>query len=256
MPTPLIGITTRHADPAWVAKNTQRYLDAIRAAGGEPLVIAPETNTPAVLDQLDGLLLSGGGDIDPKEYGAPPDGSVEIDPARDALELALAKAALARDLPVLGICRGFQVLNVACGGALVQDLPGHQGPLIGPDQHADMPHPVDIVPGSRVAALLGETRTIVNTWHHQAVTPACLGAGLVISARHAGEDDVIEAFEAPAHRWVLGLQWHPERYALDGFSAPDTQRRVFEDFVRACQGSGIRDQGSGIGDRGFPVSDK
>jgi gamma-glutamyl-gamma-aminobutyrate hydrolase PuuD len=231
---PVIGITTRHADPAWIARNTQRYVDAVHMAGGEPLVIAPETHTAAVIDELAGLLLSGGGDIDPHVYGVQLDGSEEIDPARDELEIALTRAALERDLPVLGICRGFQVLNVVFGGQLVQDLPGHRGEMISPVMRADVPHPVDLTPGSRVATLLSETRIVVNSYHHQAVTPQCVGAGLVIAGRHAGADGIVEALEAPAYRWVLAVQWHPERYTTDAFSAPEAQLRLFEDFVRAA----------------------
>lgn len=247
---PVIGITTRHADPAWIARNTQRYVDAVSAAGGEPLVIAPETHTAAVIDELAGLLLSGGGDIDPHVYGVALEGSEEIDPARDALELALARAALERDLPVLGICRGFQVVNVAFGGQLVQDLPGHRGEMITPDRRADAPHPVELTPGSRVATLLGETCVVVNSYHHQAVTPQCLGAGLAIAARHAGPDGIVEAFEAPAYRWVLAVQWHPERYTTDAFSAPEPQLTLFEDFVRAAAERGAGSGGQGAGDEG------
>lgn len=249
---PVIGITTRHADPAWIARNTQRYLDAVSAAGGEPLVIAPETHTAAVIGELAGLLLSGGGDIDPHAYGVALEGSEEIDPARDALELALARAALERDLPVLGICRGFQVVNVVFGGQLMQDLPGHRGEMITPDRRSDAPHPVELTPASRVATLLGETHVVVNSYHHQAVTPECLGAGLVIAGRHAGTDGIVEAIEAPAYRWVLAVQWHPERYTTDAFSAPEAQLKLFEDFVRAARerGAGSRGQGTESGEQG------
>jgi putative glutamine amidotransferase len=231
---PIIGITSRHADPQWVARNVQRYVDAVRAAGGEPVILAPETHTPAAVDQIDGLLLSGGGDIDPSVYGEPLDGSDEIDPARDALEIGLARAALARDLPVLGVCRGFQVLNVVFGGKLIQHVEGHRGEVLFPDRRADTPHDVQVDTDSRLGRLLGGEEVVVNSFHHQVVTPACLGSGLIVNARHA---DIVEGFEAPGHRWVLGVQWHPERYAVDGhvFSAAHDQSRLFADFVRAAE---------------------
>jgi anthranilate synthase component 2/putative glutamine amidotransferase len=230
---PVIGITSRHARADWIARNVQRYVDAVRAAGGEPVIVAPETHASEAIAELDGLLLSGGADVDPAEYGAPLDGSEDIDPARDALELAMARAALEQDLPVLGICRGLQVLNVACGGGLVQDVPGHRGELIAPERRADTPHAVEIEPASRLGGLLGSGEITVNSFHHQIVTPACLGSGLVVSARHG---EVVEAVEAPGRRFVLGVQWHPERYPIDAhvFSASSEQARLFEAFVRAA----------------------
>ncbi len=232
--TPVIGITSTHASPEWIANNTQRYLDAVRAAGGEPLVLAPETYAPELFERLDALLLSGGGDIDPPAYGAENAGSEEIEPARDALELPLARAALERDLPVLGICRGFQVLNVALGGALLQDLPGHRGALRPDGHHANAPHRVELLPSApRLAALFGTGPAAINSYHHQAVTPAMLAAGLIAGA---SSDGIVEAFEVPGRHWAVAVQWHPERYAVDAatFSDVQRQRRLFAEFVAAA----------------------
>lgn len=191
----------------------RRYIDGVVAAGGLPVVLPalPRSSALAALDDLDGLLLTGGGDVDPARYGqvaapecGPPDG------ARDAWELALVEAALDHEIPILGICRGAQVLNVAFGGALIQHLPerdhgGHDD--VG--RAADEVHQVTVASGSRLARVLGAEEIGANTLHHQAIDPARIGSGLV--AVGTAEDGVVEAVEPDdLEQLVLGVQWHPE----------------------------------------------
>jgi putative glutamine amidotransferase len=180
----------------------RRYSDALESAGAHVLALYPGDELP---DDFDGLLLSGGGDVDPARYGEANLASREIEPGRDELELALVARALDRDLPVLAICRGFQLLNVALGGRLAQDVAGHRPPVReGLLQH----HEVHVEPGSRLAAAVGGAPLTVNSRHHQGVTADMLAPGLQATARVGG---LVEAYEAPAHRWLVGVQWHPER---------------------------------------------
>jgi putative glutamine amidotransferase len=213
---PLIGVTAGPSDhsPEWFAVRDD-YVRAVEKAGAVPLVLAPGPleHIPELLRRLDGLLLSGGSDVHPVHYGEEPHETVEdVSPERDAFELALSREALAADLPLLAICRGHQVLNVATGGTLVQDIPSQ---VLGaldhdPDQERWEPaHEVRILPGTRLREILGRDRVAVNSIHHQSIrTP---GEGLVISACAVG-DDVIEAVEVPSRRFVIGVQWHPEAF--------------------------------------------
>jgi gamma-glutamyl-gamma-aminobutyrate hydrolase PuuD len=218
---PLIGITTYVADAAWSSWQRRSavlpasYFELVAAAGGRPLLLPPLSRAPEgpgqgaadVVAVLDGLVLTGGGDVDPLSYGQEPDGSVGgVDPVRDASEQALLGAALDLDLPVLAICRGLQVLNVGLGGTLHQHVPD----VVGHDSHRSAPlvfgeMGVRTVPGSMAAEVFGEEPTVLCS-HHQAVDR--LGEGLVATARAA--DEVIEAVELPAKRFVFGVQWHPE----------------------------------------------
>jgi gamma-glutamyl-gamma-aminobutyrate hydrolase PuuD len=188
------------------------YEDALRAAGVEPVIVCPEDQAASratFLDGAAGLLLMGGDDVNPARYGeerAPE--TQEPDSPRDELECTLIQRALDRDLPLLGICRGLQILNVQHGGSLVQHLDAtarHRRRT--PDR--GMPaHPVRIVPGTRLAGIAGADLTWdVNSRHHQAV--ARLGAGLLVSARDP-EDGTIEAVERPDKRFCIAVQWHPE----------------------------------------------
>jgi putative glutamine amidotransferase len=184
------------------------YLLALEAAGAMPVVLPPIGDAAAVLDRLDGVCLSGGPDLDPAAYGAPgrhPElGPTE--PSLDAFELALARAARERGMPVLGVCRGAQALNVACGGTLHQHVPGHRQ-----SEAATRPtHDVHVDAGSRVARLLGAGRQAVNSFHHQAVDR--LGAGLRAVA-HA-PDGTVEAIEGEG--FLVGVQWHAETLAAHG----------------------------------------
>jgi putative glutamine amidotransferase len=213
---PLIGISAYCEQARWGVWDSQamvlprRYADRVSAAGGIPVLLPPVPDVAEALSQLDGLMLSGGGDIDPARYGAAPapeTGSVREE--RDAAEFALLAAALSLRLPVLGVCRGMQVINVARGGSLHQHLPA----VVGHDGHAPVPgafgsHAVRATPGGRLAGILGRDRADVPTHHHQAVDR--LGQGLTAVAWT--EDGTIEGFELdPAESpFVLGVQWHPE----------------------------------------------
>lgn len=236
-PRPRIGITARSggsADPAYVP-----YAKAVEAAGGEPVWLEPEPLAGAdpeeVLRDLDGLLLAGGGDIDPKHFGQAliPEAGVEIDARRDAAELPLARAALRADLPVLGICRGIQTMAVVAGGSLHQDLgllghdPAlHQQRKAGKNEQATS-HPVRVSAGSRLAEAVGEGEHEVNSFHHQALREA--PRGFVVTAYSA--DGVVEGMEDPSRPFVLAVQWHPERM-VDRHPA---QRRLFSALVEAAR---------------------
>jgi putative glutamine amidotransferase len=194
----------------------------VRRADGIPLLL-PEGSedgdaSAAILEAIDGLILSGGADLDPASYGADPHPATDPPrPERDRFELALARGAVERDLPLLGICRGMQTLNVALGGTLVQHLPD----LVGSDRHraqlgAFGEHEVRLEPGSLAARASGAERLRVNSHHHQGV--AELGDGLVASG-FSEPDRVIEAIELPERRFALGVLWHceeDERSALFG----------------------------------------
>jgi len=198
---PRIALTLARPTPDRVGTN-RLYREALERAGAEVLEIYPEDQLPV---EIDALLLAGGGDIDPARYGEANTASDNIDAARDELELGLLTRALAADLPVLGICRGFQVLNVAVGGRLVQDVGDHRPAEPG----GVVPHHgVRPRPGSRLAAAVGARPLTVNSRHHQAVTEAVMGRRLQVTAQ-VGE--LVEAFEATEQRWVVGVQWHPER---------------------------------------------
>ncbi len=212
---PRIGITTTpgvNADrPADVLNRA--YIDAVAAAGGLPIVIPilDPVLVEAVLDTVDALVVSGGGDVDPARYGqvaAPEVGGV--DECRDDWEIALVRASLGRGTPLLGICRGAQVLNVACGGTLVQDLPSiTEHPHRASDRWGEVVHLVEIDPASKLAEAIDVASIGANTLHHQAV--ADVGEGLCAVAW--AHDGTIEAIETDDARAVLGVQWHPELLA-------------------------------------------
>ncbi len=223
MTAPLIGLSGRRypasrvtglvaalAD-AEVDLHFSEYPAAVAAAGGLPVELTRDADPVAIVARLDGLVLTGGADLDPRSYGAEPApglGAVEAD--RDRWELALLHAALDRGVPVLGVCRGVQLLNVAFGGTLVQDLPLGEGRIDHAAWHGDRScpvHTVAIEAGTVLHGLLGPS-VGVNSLHHQAVER--VGAGLVVSAR--APDGVVEALEVPG-RPVLAVQWHPEMLA-------------------------------------------
>ena len=207
----------------------EQYLDAIRRTGAEAIAVDPADALP---EEFDGLCLTGGGDIDPARYGEVKTASEDIDDARDTIELALLERALARDIPVLGICRGFQLINVRFGGSLEQHHLGHSpkyppegAPVSDDPAGADaVRHVIVAEPGSKLAAACGEEAFTVNSSHHQVVTPDRLASELRATAR-VGE--LVEALESPAHRWVVAVQWHPERTAQVAAAAT----RIFEAFV-------------------------
>jgi putative glutamine amidotransferase len=193
----------------------RQYVDAVQRAGGIAVLLPPDPEVVAepdrVLDMLDGLILAGGRDVDPAAYGAEPHPATDAPRAeRDAFEIALARRALDRDIPLLGICRGMQVMNVARGGTLVQDLPEHVGHenhrrTLGTFEGND--HPVRLDDDSLAAAAVGELRHPTLSHHHQGVDR--IGDGLTITG-WSTLDDLPEAVEAADRRFALGVQWHPE----------------------------------------------
>jgi putative glutamine amidotransferase len=229
---PRIGIT-RSGSAERISSSYQSYHERIREAGGEPVDLYPALAVPSseIIAGLDGLLLSGGADVEPSRYGEPAAPETgPVDEARDALELALLAEALDRDLPVLAICRGQQVLNVGLGGRLVQHIPGdaHRA-YMEPDTRAGESrwHDVVVEEGSALAGMIGAGRIRTNSRHHQAVPEDALGRDLVITAR--ADDGVVEGIEAPGRRWVVAVQWHPERDEV-----AESFRPLFRSFVAAC----------------------
>jgi gamma-glutamyl-gamma-aminobutyrate hydrolase PuuD len=211
---PVIGITTYEQEASWgvwklpAALIPLDYVKAVDLAGGRPVLIPPsEDGVEETLDALDGIVFSGGADVDPSLYGAEAHPETDVPQARrDAGELALLRAALERDVPMLAVCRGVQLLNVVRGGDLVQHLPEE----IGNDEHKQVPgvfaeHPVEVKEGTRLAAMIG-ARSEVTSHHHQAL--GRIGDGLVETAW--ARDGTLEAVEDPSRRFAIGVQWHPE----------------------------------------------
>jgi putative glutamine amidotransferase len=208
----------------------QHYLEAVRTAGGLPVILAP-VRTSAVdslLDRIDALCLSGGPDLHPHHYGAPEHPELgPNEPELDQFELALARRAMARGMPVLAICRGMQVMNVARGGTLCQHLPDLGGKVEhrrGENANGVVTHPIELLAGSRLAKLMGSTHLEVNSYHHQGIDE--LGDGLRVVA-HA-PDGVPEAIEGTTNGFVFGVQWHAEALA-----ERRDQIALFEGLVRA-----------------------
>ena len=213
---PRVAITagnTSHGGDFFIVRDD--YPRSVEQAGGLPVVLVPGAAEDAgeQLGHVDALLLTGGADVEPSLYGEEPHPTVtDTLPRRDAFEIALVREALRRDLPILAICRGHQVLNVATGGTLVQDIPSE---ISGSGNHdPDVPrwtiaHEVQLQPGSRLRQILGKDQVSVNSFHHQAIKG--LGQGLVVSARSTG-DGVIEGVEMPGRPFVVGVQWHPESF--------------------------------------------
>lgn len=239
---PIIGVTTsRHTlterldkDRVYLAFVT--YTSMVRAAGGIPVSLTPGAvdEVPALIDRLDGLLLAGGGDVDPARYGGATHESVYgIDPARDEYEIALVRAARERRLPTLCVCRGMQVLNVALGGTLIADI-GTHGPGLIDHRRIDQPaatrqHTVGLDPNSSTAMALGAATVTVNSLHHQAIGD--LAPGLVVTGR--APDGIIEAV-APTDDWPMwAVQWHPESLGADD----EPSFRLFDQLIRAALGS-------------------
>ncbi len=195
-------------------RNSRRYVQVMETLGAEVCLVTPPDDRPAqqVFDRIGGLLLTGGPDIDPALYGAEPDPEAELELCRplDDLELRLLDYALDHDIPVLAICRGMQLLNVAFGGQLIQDLPGHkvaqEGGCWQPEKHL-----IYLAPGAKAAAIIGSAGFFrVNSLHHQGLREAQRSPRLMTSA-YAVEDGLIEGLESPNHSWVIGVQCHPER---------------------------------------------
>lgn len=240
-----IGVTTKSGTESWVSENTKNYLAVLREYDAVPVVLSPDVVATlpdgisfapdtqgrlpeSVLARLDGLVLSGGGDVHPSYFGQELNGAEidRIDLARDELELTLAKQALALDLPIFAICRGCQVLNVAAGGAMVQHFDGHRSP-----KGRTAYHDVAITTGSHFHQITGVDVMPVNTFHHQGLDLATL-APLFTPVGLAQPDEwLVEAYESQEHRWVIGTQWHPERL----YELAESHRRLWKSFLAACQ---------------------
>lgn len=201
------------------------YLRSLERVGLAALLVTPAHSRESIaslMAECDGLVLSGGGDMDPALWGeAPVPGLDDVSPERDAMEYAALEEAFARDLPVLGICRGCQVVNVYFGGTLYQDLPTQRPGGVDHRQSAGWDrtqHEVQVAPGSRLADVLGVGGVHVNSFHHQAVRD--VAPGLVATAT---VDGLVEAVESADERWLVAVQWHPERHGAD---APDTDPSI------------------------------
>jgi len=218
-PRPVLGICAALESAGWaawtktLANISQRtYSLCVADAGAIPVILpadeASESAPDEVLDILDGLVLSGGADLDPASYGAEPhETTTNFKAERDRFELALCRRAIERDMPVLGICRGMQLLNVACGGTLEQDLDDAGVHIETPGQFSS--HPVRLEPGSLAARVMGKERVDVHSHHHQGI--GRLGEALEVTG-WADPGNVVEAIEMPSKSFVLGLIWHPEEY--------------------------------------------
>jgi putative glutamine amidotransferase len=230
----VVGVTLGDGDQPGVHAVREDYVRSVEQASAVPVVLPPVSPgaVAALLERLDGVLLTGGVDVDPAHYGQEPHPKLgRVNRRRDDFELALVREALRRDLPVLAICRGQQVLNVASGGTLIQDIPSlveggvdHDGR--GPRHRRA--HRVEVTASSRLRAILGQDAIDVNSIHHQAV--GRVGDGLVVSAR-CPEDGVVEGLERPASRFVVAVQWHPESF----WNRTDSFQRLFDAHAEACR---------------------
>ena len=237
LPRPRIGVTLDAEPPGgyskfpWFALR-QNYAGSLVAAGGLPVALphVPLELVDAYLDQLDGVVVTGGAfDIDPALYGADErHATVALKAERTAFEWAVTQGALARDLPILGICGGQQLLHVVLGGTLIQHIPDRIDNALlheQPNPRDEPGHSVEVVPGTRLHALVGTAALEVNSAHHQAADR--LGDGVVVSA--LAPDGVIEGIEHAGYRFCIGVQWHPE------FCISDGDRRLLQGFVEACR---------------------
>ncbi len=232
---PLIGITTSlfEGDPLRPNRAVVNgaYIRAVEHAGGAPILLSPHhtlESTRELLDLVAGVVVTGGGDVDPALYGQAPHPTVEgVSQTRDSYEASVIELAMARELPILLICRGLQLFNVVKGGTLVQDIP-----ITGPVHSQKRPrhevtHAVNLTPGSKLAQVLGGERVMTNSMHHQAVDRP--GEGIIPVAW--AEDGVVEGFEVPGYRpWLLGVQWHPEELTPQD----DAARSLFAAFLEAA----------------------
>jgi putative glutamine amidotransferase len=241
MSPPIIGVTG-YADRSARPPNipvfaiARTYVRAVQLGGGAPLIVPPYLERDLLrgaFDGLDGLILSGGGDIHPASFGETDGGLLwQVDERRDQMELSLARWALKEELPVLAICRGIQTLNVAAGGTLIQDIPTQTSSILSHSCVAGRPlptvaHTVSVDPDSRLADLIGPGEVGVNSAHHQAVKD--VGDELVVVA--CAPDGIIEALEAPDHPFCIAVQWHPEAMVE---SAP-VMRSLFDGLIKAAQ---------------------
>ena len=229
---PIIGITFSSSR---ISGTSQNYICAIEEFGGTPLPLYPGVSEDASAD-IDGLLLTGGGDIHPDNFGEPYHPTLKyVNEARDDLEIPLCQKAIADDLPVFGICRGIQVMSVAMGGSLYQDIPTEypqEAVTHTAENNEDARHEIEIR-DSRLIEIIEKGIDEVNSAHHQAVND--IGDGFVVTA-HCREDGVIEAMENPSKRFVLGVQYHPERM-IQTAEFREHRRKLFEAFIEAASSS-------------------
>lgn len=230
MSRPVVGLSTYLEPTSWgawkglpAAVVQNFYIEKLQNAGARVVLLPPDTTDVDVLDRLDGLVLCGGADVDARLYNEQPHETADVPrESRDASEIALYKGASARNLPVLGICRGLQIMTVAEGGSLHQ----HLFDVVGDWKHRELPgtfteHAARFEPGSKIAQIFGATDVVVNSSHHQAVKDA---GRLTVTGWAV--DDTIEVCEDPSKTFVVGVQWHPE--VLD-------DSRLFDAFVNACR---------------------
>jgi putative glutamine amidotransferase len=234
-----VAVTAEQLDPDISRRKNELYAASVARQGAEPIVLderATASDRAKAFEAMDGLLLSGGADVDPTRFGRGWQGATDIEPGRDALEAAAWDVALARRIPVLGICRGFQAINVFSGGTLLQHVDGHGGASWGHGPAAT--HSLRVSPGTRLARILFPTNARggvlqVNTYHHQGVRAADLAPGLVASAwASSPAGDLVEGLEAADGRFVMAVQAHPERTE----SMPPAFERLFAVFVDAARG--------------------
>jgi putative glutamine amidotransferase len=227
---PVVAVTTYPADEGGRVSLPREYLDAVRRAGGVPVLVPPGDDDPAaLLARCDGVLLSGGGDVAPSLWGGTDHDEVYgTDHDRDRAELALARAAVLHGVPLFAICRGMQVLNVALGGTLHVHLPDVVGEAVAhrAPPREPVPHPIEVDASSLVASAMAATAVAPMSWHHQAVDEP--GEGLRVVAR--APDGVVEAVELAGHPWLAAVQWHPELTA----ATDRTQQALFDAFVAAA----------------------
>jgi putative glutamine amidotransferase len=234
----LVGITLGDGDLPGLHAMREDYVRSVEQAGAIPVVLPPvrPEDVPAILDRLDGILLSGGVDLDPALYGQAAHPKLgRVNRRRDDFELALTREALRRDVPILAICRGQQVLNVAAGGTLLQDIPST---LMGAMEHGGKgprwrrAHRAEVTAGTLLGGILGQDVLSVNSIHHQAVDR--LGNDLVVCAR-CPEDGVVEGVEMPGRRFVVGVQWHPESF----WNRAESFQPLFDAHVEACRSAAL-----------------
>ena len=228
MSRPLIGLTIgpSQTEPSYLRLRST-YSHAVEAAGGLPVLVPPLDDSAALIEllqRLDGIVLPGGLDVDPSEYGETPHPLTEVNRRLDDLELAVARWAGQSHVPTLGICRGQQLINVALGGSLIQHIEGHHQP----GSRSDLAHGLRIAPDSRLAHIMAATDCQVNTHHHQAVGRLAPGLKAVAWA----DDGTVEGLESVEHPWLLAVQFHPED--LIGFH--EQSQRLFGALVEAAKG--------------------
>ncbi|RMD95626.1 MAG: gamma-glutamyl-gamma-aminobutyrate hydrolase family protein [Calditrichaeota bacterium] len=240
---PIIGITTYGRDEKGNFYLPAAYVDAVRLAGGLPVLLPPgETHLEPILQTCDGMILAGGGDIDPGRYGASSHPTVErVDGERDTFEIQLARRLVQQSRPVLGICRGMQILNVATGGDLVVHIPEKYGTRVVHSDRAKnfVEHEVSVDPESHLAKILQAVELPTASKHHQAVLHVAPDWRVVARA----PDGVIEAMEHIDHPWLIAVQWHPELTLQDL-----RQRRLFEALVEAARARRMQREQQNKGD--------